>query len=218
MPKPIRVLIADDHPVVRFGLTQLLNAESDLEVVGEASSAEEAVRQIKRLKPDVTILDMEMGESRGADTLRAVRALSANARIVVYTAFDDGDRVAEAIALGAQGYLLKESANHELARAVRVVHSGGTILEPTVASRLMARMRAEKSQASDLSERERQVLSLMTEGKSNRGIAQSLYITERTVKFHVSAILTKLRASNRTEAVLIAAQRGLVDFTHKVAV
>ncbi|MDH3673598.1 MAG: response regulator transcription factor [Gammaproteobacteria bacterium] len=214
MGETIRILIADDHPVVRYGLTHMLNAEPELSVVGEAADAHEVVEKLQTLKPDVIILDMEMGEAHGVDALRALRAVAPEAGVVIYTAFDDAERIVEAVQLGVQGYLLKDAGDQELARAIRVVHAGGTLLQPAVATKLLRRMRQEPIRDTPLpeplTERERQVVTLLAEGHSNQVIADTLHISERTVKFHVSAILAKLTARNRTEAVLTAVRHGIV--------
>jgi DNA-binding NarL/FixJ family response regulator len=219
MGKPIRILIADDHPVVRYGLTHMLSADPEFAVVGEAADAREVVEKVQTLKPDVTILDMEMGEAHGVDALRALRAVDSGARVIIYTGFDNSEWIVEAVQLGVQGYLLKDAGDKELARAIRAVNAGGTLLQPAVATKLLHRMRQDSSPDTTLpealTERERQVLALLAEGSSNQAIAETLYISERTVKFHVSAILGKLTASNRTEAVLIALKHGIVTLaTH----
>lgn len=211
MGEPIRILIADDHPVVRYGLTHMLGADPAFTVVGEAADAREVVEKLQTLQPDVTVLDMEMGEAHGVDALRALRAVDPEARVIVYTGFDDPERIVEAVQLGVQGYLLKDSSDEELARAIRVVSAGGTLLQPAVATKLLRRMRhPETTLPESLTERERQVLTLLAEGYSNQAIADTLCISERTVKFHVSAILGKLTVKNRTEAVLAAVKRGIV--------
>lgn len=211
MASQIRILIADDHPVVRYGLKHMLASESDFEVVGEAADAEQVAKRARDLSPDIIVLDMEMGDSHGVDALRAVRQAVPGVRVIVYTAFDNADRIVEAVELGVEGYLLKDARNQELAQAIRIVHNGGTMLEPVVATKLLQHMRkVEHTTPVELTKREQQVLTLMADGKSNQAIAEGLYISERTVKFHVSSILSKLEASNRTEAVRIAARRGLI--------
>jgi DNA-binding NarL/FixJ family response regulator len=215
MGEAVRILIADDHPVVRFGLTHMLNAEPDLTVVGEASDAHEVAEKIRTLEPDVTVLDMEMGEAHGVDALRALRAVDQVARVIIYTGYDDTERIVEAVHLGIQGYLLKDMGGTELVRAIRVVHGGETVFQPAVTTKLLEHMRQgsnpDGTLPEPLSERERQVLALMAEGQSNQAIADALFISERTVKFHVSSILAKLAAKNRTEAVMTAVKQGMVD-------
>jgi DNA-binding NarL/FixJ family response regulator len=214
LDKPVRILIADDHPVVRFGLTQMLNAEPDLVVVGEASDVDEVVQKVQVLNPDVTVLDMEMGDAHGVDALRALRAIDQVARVIIYTGYDDTKRIVEAVHLGIQGYLLKDLGGKELVRAIRVVHGGETAFQPTVTAKLLQHLRQESSpdgtRPEPLSERERQVLVIMAEGHSNQAIADNLCISERTVKFHVSAILGKFGVKNRTEAVMTAIKYGIV--------
>jgi DNA-binding NarL/FixJ family response regulator len=214
MGQPIRILIADDHPVVRYGLTHMLGAEPEFTVVGEATDAHEVVERVQSLDPDVIVLDMEMGETHGVEALRALRAVAPEVRVVIYTAFDNAERIVEAVQLGVQGYLLKDSGDEELARAIRAVHAGGTLLQPVVATKLLRRMRQDATPDSSLpeplTERESQILILLAEGHSNLAIADTLYISVRTVKFHVSAILGKLTVKNRTQAVLAAVKHGIV--------
>jgi DNA-binding NarL/FixJ family response regulator len=214
MPSPIRILIADDHPVVRYGLTQFINAEPDLEVVGEASNGQQTVEKILSLRPHVTLLDMELGESRDVKTLQQIRQVAPDSVVIIYTAFSNTQLIVEAVALGIQGYLLKNSNPEVLINAIRNVHAGGTALEPEITTKLLEHMRGHTNGGGidePLTKREQEVLHELVGGKSNRTIAQRLYITERTVKFHVSSILNKLHAKNRTEVVLIAAQTGLID-------
>jgi DNA-binding NarL/FixJ family response regulator len=217
MPSPIRILIADDHPVVRYGLTQFINTEPDLEVVGEASNGQQTVEKVLSLRPHVTLLDIELGESRGIETLRQIRQLAPASVVIIYTAFSNTQLIVEAVEVGIQGYLLKNSNPEALINAIRNVHGGGTALEPEIATKLLKYLRGHSNGDGidePLTKREQEVLYELVTGKSNRTIAQRLYITERTVKFHVSSILNKLHAKNRTEAVLIAAQTGLIDTRH----
>ncbi len=210
----IRILIADDHPAVRYGLRHMLDEHQDFAVVGEAATAEEAVARLQALTPDVTVLDLEMGDAHGIDALELLRGAVPHARVIIYTGFDDPERIVNAVRLGVQGYLLKSCGNSEVAAAIRVVNGGGTALQPAVATKLLLRMRqnsdAEADHPDALTGRERQVLRLLAQGRSNHGIADALYISEGTVKFHVSAILGKLGAKNRTEAVLAGMRRGMV--------
>jgi DNA-binding NarL/FixJ family response regulator len=213
--------VADDHPVVRDGLAAMLGTQADFIVVGQAATGAEVVRQAEALKPDVILLDLEMPELNGVEALRRVRAArdeaAAPPHVIVFTAFDTDDRIVAALQAGASGYLLKGTPRDELFNAIRVVSQGGSLLQPVVASKFLRHVRAQ-SRAPDseprppdaLTERELEVLRLLAQGKSNKEIAAALTITERTVKFHVSAILGKLGASNRTEAARIAAQQGLV--------
>lgn len=214
MTKPIQILVADDHPVVRDGLVAILSTQADFEVVGEAADGAQAVAQAKALNPDVLLLDLEMPELDGVAVLKRLRQEGVRARVLVFTAFDTDDRILDAVQAGAQGYLLKGAPRDELFNAVRVVQSGGSLLQPIVASRLMRRVnegRAEPDLSEGLTARELDVLRLLAQGLQNKEIAADLVISERTVKFHVSSILGKLGAGNRTEAVRIAAQQGLIN-------
>ncbi len=208
MGEPIRILVADDHPVVRDGLVAMLSTQADFQIVGEAATGAEVVEQVGALQPDVVLLDLEMPEMDGVETLQALRQNQANARVIVFTAFDTDDRIVSAVQAGARGYLLKGVPREELFQAVRVVHAGGSLLQPVVASKLLRQV---SENYESLTPRELEVLSFVARGLRNKEIAAELVITERTVKFYVSSILNKLGAGNRTEAVVIAAQRGLIS-------
>ncbi|MEZ4670313.1 MAG: response regulator transcription factor [Anaerolineae bacterium] len=210
---PIRVMVVDDHPVVRDGLIAILSTQPDFEVVGKASNGLETLEQVQSLKPDVLLLDLEMPELDGVETLRRLREEKALVRAVVFTAFDTDERIVGAVQAGAQGYLLKGAPREEIFNAIRVVHAGGSLLQPVVASKLLKQVSGERpaqATADALTPREQHVLKLLATGLQNKEIALELTITERTVKFYVSSILSKLGAGNRTEAVTIAVQRGLV--------
>jgi DNA-binding NarL/FixJ family response regulator len=210
----IRILIADDHPIVREGLSAVLETQPDFAIVGEAASGAQAVERAAALRPDVILLDLELPELDGVAALRAIRAADPAARTIIFTAFDTDERILAAVQAGAQGYLLKGAPRDELFQAIRVVHGGGSLLQPVVAARLLRQV-SEAAQAppppEPLTERELEVLRLLAKGRQNKEIANELWISERTVKFHVSAILAKLGAGNRTEAVGKAAQLGLVE-------
>ncbi len=211
--RSIHILIADDHPVVRDGLRSMLSTQPDFQVVGEAVNGVEAVQLAARLKPDVILLDLEMPDLDGVSVLTQVRATDPQARVIIVTAYDTDERIVQAVVAGAQGYLLKGAPREEIFRAIRVVDEGGSLLQPIVASKLMRHVSHQASRSADresLTPRELEVLGLLAQGKSNKQIAAELVITERTTKFHVSSIFSKLDAANRTEAVKIGVQRGLV--------
>ena len=212
MAEPIRILIADDHPVVRDGLAAMLGTQPDFNVAGVATTGREAVNMAASLRPDVVLLDLEMPDLDGVQALIQMRAANPGIRALVFTAFDTDERILAAVRAGAQGYLLKGSPRDELFTAVRVVSQGGSLLQPVVASKLLQRMATPEAREPEalLTERETQVLGLLAQGRANKEIAAELAISERTVKFHVSSILSKLGASNRTEAVRLAVQRHLV--------
>jgi DNA-binding NarL/FixJ family response regulator len=209
----IRILVADDHPVVRDGLVAMLGTQPDFTVVAEASNGRELVELASQLAPDIVLLDLEMPELDGADALRQLRALQPGMHALVFTAFDTDDRIVAAIQAGAKGYILKGSPRGEIFDAIRAVAGGGSLLQPVVQSRLIDHLREQRETGpvEALTARELQVLARLAEGKTNKEIASALAITERTVKYHVGAILGKLGASNRTEAVRLAAQRKIVD-------
>ena len=210
MSTPIRILVADDHPVVRDGLVVMLGTQPDFEIVGQASNGAEVVAQVAVLKPDVVLLDLEMPEMDGVEALERI-AEYPDTRVVVFTAFDTDERILAALRAGAKGYLLKGAPRAQVFNAIRVVSQGGSLLEPAIASKLLQQLnKVGESNVEKLTDRENQVLELLSKGKSNQEIAAALTITERTVKFHVSSIMSKLGAHNRTEVVAIAVQRGLI--------
>ena len=205
----IRILLADDHPVVRDGLAAMLATQPDFEVVGEAGSGEEALAQAARLRPDLVLMDLEMPVVDGIEAIRRLRAADPGVQVVVLTAFDTDDRIVGAIQAGAQGYLLKGAPRAEIFAAIRTVSAGGALIPPVVASKLLRQVR-ENPDA--LTAREVEVLCLVAAGLANREIAARLSISERTAKFHVSSVLAKLGAKNRTQAVRLARERGLLSF------
>jgi len=215
MPAPIKVLIADHHPIVRYGLRHLLDAETDIRVIGEAGTAPELTDQFQTLAPDVIISDLEIVKTGHLEALRAFRA---SAQLIVCAALKDIRHIAKAVELEAHIHLLKDCTSQELVRLIRSVYEGATLLEPAVASSLLQHMRygfgPGRRVGDALSPRQREVLRLLAAGRTNRSIADQLCISERTVKFHVSTILNQLQARNRVEAVLMAAESGLVQLGH----
>ncbi|HVS01005.1 MAG TPA: response regulator transcription factor [Thermoanaerobaculia bacterium] len=206
----IRILLADDHPVVRDGLAAMLATQPDFAVIGEAGTGAEAVAEAARLRPDVVLMDLEMPELDGIEAIRRLRAADPAVQVVVLTAFDTDERIVGALQAGAQGYLLKGAPRAEIFAAIRTVSAGGALIPPVIASKLLRTVRAaERPDA--LTAREVEVLGLVAAGLANREIAARLAIRERTVKFHVSSILSKLGAANRTQAVRLARERGLVS-------
>jgi NarL family two-component system response regulator LiaR len=211
---PIRVLIVDDHAVVREGLRTFLQLQDRIEIVGEAADGEAALEQAGRLHPDVILMDLVMPRLDGVSAMRELRARASPSRVIVLTSFLDDDRLMPAIEAGAAGYLLKNAEPAELARAVRAAHAGETLLDPVVAARLVqmiaARPSAVGADSQRLTRREQEVLELIARGRSNKRIAFELDIAEKTVKTHVGHVLAKLGVSDRTQAALLAVQKGLV--------
>ena len=211
----IRVLIADDHPVVREGLRALISAQRDMQVVGEASDGREAVEKVRELTPDVVLLDLLMPGMGGIAAIPEVLRESPDARILVLTSYAEDDKVISAIKGGALGYLLKDSSPAELLEAIRNVFRGEAPLPPAIARKLVrefARPYTEPAIPEEpLSERELEVLALIARGLSNREIAEALVISDRTVQAHVSHILHKLHLPSRTQAALYAVREGLVQ-------
>ena len=214
MTAPIRVLIADDHAIVRKGLRALLTTEPDIEVAGEAADGRAAVREAARLRPDVILMDLVMPEMDGIEAIRHITAQQPAARILVLTSFAADEKVFPAIKAGALGYLLKDSGPEELVHALHQVHRGESSLHPTIARRLLQELGrpAERPPTPDpLTEREVAVLRLVARGHSNREIADDLAISEATVRTHVSNILSKLHLASRTQAALYALREGLAS-------
>lgn len=214
MADKIRVLIVDDHEVVRQGLAAFLGVQDDIEIAGEAADGEQALTMTASLRPDVILMDLVMPRLDGVEAIRRIRADDPSARIVVLTTFADDDKLFPAIRAGAAGYLMKDVSPHDLARAVRMARDGEPLLHPDIARRLMdelSRGGREQPARDRLTERELDVLRLIAHGRSNKEIAQDLVLSEKTVKTHVSNILQKLDLADRTQAALYAVRQRLVE-------
>lgn len=215
MSAVVRILVADDHPIVRDGLVAVLNTQPDFTVIGEAGTGAEVVRRVAELAPDVLLLDLEMPEGDGVEALRRIQEQGATTRAIVFTAFDTDERILAAIRAGAQGYLLKGIPREDIFRAIRAVSAGGSLLSPVIVSRLLHHVSGAAT-VSDahtvtLTPRESETLRLLGRGMQNKEIAAHLGVRERTVKFHIAALMRKLGAGNRTEVVTLATQRGLLS-------
>ena len=208
----IRIAVADDHPVVRDGLVAMLETQPDFAIVGSAASGTDAMALVASADPDVLLLDLEMPGVDGVGVLRSLRESGARVRAIVFTVFDTDERIIAAVEAGAAGYLLKGAPRADVFSAVRIVAAGGSLLAPLATSAVLRRVRGESPPPGpSLTVRERTVLEHLARGLGNKQIAAQLGITERTVKFHVSSVFTKLGAANRTEAVTRAAQAGLIE-------
>jgi DNA-binding NarL/FixJ family response regulator len=207
MSGPIRLLIADDHPVVRDGLIGLFSRDDDFEVLGEAADGAEAVRLAERLAPDVILMDLRMPQVDGVTAIAELARRGVTARVLVLTTFDTDSDVLPATEAGATGYLLKDAPPEELAAAVRTAAAGRTTLAPAVADRLMNRLRVP---GTTLTKRETEVLTLVADGLSNQAIGRRLYLTEGTIKSHLVRIYTKLGVDSRTAAIASATRLGLI--------
>ena len=204
-PRAIRVLIADDFPVVREGLVTIVNSQQDMSVVAEASDGEAAIQQFQRHHPDVVLMDMRMPRMDGLSALAAIRKIDSQAKVILLSAFAGDDLVYRGIRAGAKSYLLKNGPRQDLLGTIRSTHNNDAGLPAAIAAKLVDRLAR-----SELSPREMEVLRLMAEGKSNKEIGTALFITEGTVKAHVSKLLRKLSVTGRTEAVNMALQHGIV--------
>lgn len=205
---PIRILIADDHPVVREGLAGMLSSQPDLLVVGTAENGHEAVTLADQYQPDVLLMDLRMPKMDGVQAIEAIRQKRPSAAILILTTYDSDTDIVRAVAAGATGYLLKDTPREELFRAIRAANRGESVLAPTVASRLMTRMRTPVEEP--LSSREIEVLQLVARGQSNQEIGRALHISTATVKTHLLHIFAKLGVTDRTAAVTVALEKGIL--------
>lgn len=208
----IRVLFVDDHEMVRIGVSSYLSAQPDIEVIGEADNGKTAIQMAIDLKPDIILMDLVMKEMDGIEATRNIIEKWPEAKIIIVTSFLDDDKVYPALEAGATSYLLKTTKASEIADAVRATHQGQTVLEPEVTGKVMLKMRkgTQRLPHQELTEREMEILLLMTEGKTNQEIADELFIAVKTAKVHVSNILSKLNVQDRTQAVIYA-------FKHSIA-
>jgi DNA-binding NarL/FixJ family response regulator len=221
--EPIRAMIVDDHALFRRGLEMVLDSEPDIELVGQASDGAEAVEKAAESLPDVVLMDIRMPRSSGIEACRAVKEAAPSAKIVILTISDEEEDLFEAIRAGASGYLLKDIPLDEVAGAVRAVHGGQSLINPSMAGKLLTEFatlakrddeeRAQELPAPRLTEREMEVLKLVARGMNNRDIAKELFISENTVKNHVRNILEKLQIHSRMEAVMVAVREKLIEFS-----
>ncbi|MCX4525129.1 MULTISPECIES: response regulator transcription factor [unclassified Streptomyces] len=212
-PGKVRVLLVDDHQVVRRGLRTFLEVQDDIEVVGEASDGEEGIARAEELRPDVILMDIKMPGTDGIEALRRLRELENPARVLIVTSFTEQRTVVPALRAGAAGYVYKDIDPDALAGAIRSVHAGHVLLQPEVAVALLTQddQSPSSSRGGTLTDREREVLSHIADGRSNREIARALVLSEKTVKTHVSNILMKLDVADRTQAALWAVRHGIGD-------
>ncbi|MGH3646444.1 MAG: response regulator [Micromonosporaceae bacterium] len=208
MRDAIRVLIADDHPIVREGIRAVLHTQPDLKVIGEAATGAEAVELYRDLRPDVVLMDLQMPDPDGAAAIAAIRDDDPDARILVLTTYDTDGDIIRAVDAGANGYLLKDSPREQLFDAIRATARGASALSPAVAARLLVRARASRTDA--LTSREIDVLAAVARGLSNKDVARQLHVSEATVKTHLLHIFTKLGVADRTAAVTTAIERGII--------
>ncbi len=211
-PTTIQVFLLDDHEIVRRGVRELLEAEADIEVIGEASTAEEAMNRIPAVKPDVAVLDVRLPDGSGVEVCREVRSQLPGLACLMLTSFSDDDALFEAIMAGASGYVLKQIRGNDLVAAIRRVARGESLLDPTVTNKVLHRLRnptAEDERLAKLTPQERKILDLIAEGATNRQIGTELHLAEKTVKNYVSNMLMKLGMSRRTEAAVFAVKAGV---------
>jgi DNA-binding NarL/FixJ family response regulator len=204
--KAVRILIVDDHPVVQAGLASMLATHKGIEVIGSASSGEEALAMVQQDMPDIILLDLRMPGMSGIDTLRALKESQTTARTIILTSFETDENIYRAIQAGAQGYLLKDTSQSQMLEAIATVHAGKRYIPRQIAARL-----AERMLRSDLTARELEILEMLAKGLTNKQIGHALAISENTVRNHVNSIMEKLEVSDRTEAVAVAIQQGIIQ-------
>jgi DNA-binding NarL/FixJ family response regulator len=210
----IKILIVDDHPVVREGIGSMLKREADFKIVGEATNGSEAVEKARSLAPDVVLMDLRMPGMDGVEAITRIREEKPEIKFIILTTYSDDEYIFKGIAAGARAYLLKDAPRDELFKAIRAVSRGESLIQPVVASRVLdklAELSRKNPSAETLSEREIEVLRLMAKGVSNRDIADQLSITQSTVKTHITSIFQKLNVTTRTEAVTTALRRGIIQ-------
>ena len=208
---PLRIFLVDDHEVVRRGVRDMLEAEDDLEVVGEAGGVEEALARVASARPDVAVLDVRLPDGSGVELCRELRALHPEVACLMLTSFDDDEALFDAVVAGAAGYVLKQVKGNDIVEAIRQVGAGRSLLEPSLIARVMERLRtgsAEDPRLASLSVQERRILELLADGKTNRQIAAEMFLAEKTVKNYVSNLLAKMGMSRRTEAAVYAARQA----------
>jgi DNA-binding NarL/FixJ family response regulator len=213
-PVPIRIVLADDHTIVRDGVAHLLNAEADFEVVGQASDGLQVIELVARLKPDVVLMDLQMPNLDGVSAIKSIKAADDQIKIIILTTYDTDEYILEGIRAGARGYLLKDVPKEELCRSIRLVNQGHSLMQPSLTARffnLLAQRESKGSEVAALTERELEVVRLIARGDRNKEIAQKMAISEGTVKGYVATILQKFGVTDRTQAAMYAVQKGLIQ-------
>jgi DNA-binding NarL/FixJ family response regulator len=206
--RAIRILIVDDHPVVQAGLSSMLATHEEVEVIGSASSGDEALMMVRQDMPDILLLDLRMPGMNGIDTLHALKEMKASARVIILTSFETDENIYRAVQAGAQGYLLKNTSQCQMLEAIATVHAGKRYIPNQIAARL-----AERMLRSNLTARESEILEMLAKGLTNKQIGSALTISENTVRNHVNSIMEKLEVSDRTEAVAVAIQQGIIQIS-----
>jgi DNA-binding NarL/FixJ family response regulator len=211
LPDTIRVLVVDDHAVVREGLRTFLRLQEGIEVVGEAGDGEEAVAEVERLAPDVVLMDLVMPKVDGVEAMQRIRAGRAKTRVIVLTSFGEDEKLLAAVRAGAAGYLFKSAEPKEVVRAIRAAHDGQAVIDPKAAARLLDALARSQTGSQALTPRELEVLGCVCHGMTNKVIARELGLSEKTVKAHVGRILAKLGVTDRTQAALLAVREGFTE-------